>query len=589
MAWTIAEAAPAPVILYTDITSGPNSGGENNNGAYLSVFGVNLGDYAAAGTTTRLYIDGAEVADYKYFGPAVAQPFDADMPLQQLSVQIGAVGNPTPGTPLPVMVKVRGAASNTDKTFTIQPGKLIYVATSGSQTTGDGSFSNPYRKVQDTSPADPAYGQLGPGDTIVMRGGTYPDTGLYNGSQYFFCRFNRSGTPPNGTAGNGPMTIVGYPGEHVVIQLGDVNYGGFVGGPSSHPEWGNYVTVANLHIDGGTRLVGDGPLNGQSAGDHWRVVNVEVYDWLAGSEARSGAYTGRSVDSKFFGNKFHNIQGGSLNHGMYFAGSSDNVEVAYNEIYDIALGNIIQLHDSDGWGNLSNFDIHHNRLHDGGRYGLNLATGAQSVRFYNNLVYNTALAGMRFSTTVGDGIDIYHNTLYNVCTDPAAPFYQAINNDSLGSGITVRNNIVHANGACTGYYSNTAQEGTLVLGNNLYAGLGVGAPGKDAAGVEADPLFVDPAGHDFDIHRNSPAVDAASASVPFSIPNDFSLTARPQLGAADIGAHEFLLGDINSDERIDSRDIGIMMNAWGSNDADADLNGDATVNAPDLAIVLEKL
>jgi len=33
----------APVVLYTDIASGPNSGGENDRGAYLSVFGKNFG------------------------------------------------------------------------------------------------------------------------------------------------------------------------------------------------------------------------------------------------------------------------------------------------------------------------------------------------------------------------------------------------------------------------------------------------------------------------------------------------------------------------------------------------------------------
>ena len=32
---SVSMAAPAPVVLYTDISSGPNSGGENNNGAYL--------------------------------------------------------------------------------------------------------------------------------------------------------------------------------------------------------------------------------------------------------------------------------------------------------------------------------------------------------------------------------------------------------------------------------------------------------------------------------------------------------------------------------------------------------------------------
>ena len=41
---TRGAAAPSnvPVVLYTDIASGPNSGGENNHGAYLSIFGNNF-------------------------------------------------------------------------------------------------------------------------------------------------------------------------------------------------------------------------------------------------------------------------------------------------------------------------------------------------------------------------------------------------------------------------------------------------------------------------------------------------------------------------------------------------------------------
>ncbi|MHB8624029.1 MAG: hypothetical protein ACYDBA_11805, partial [Sulfuricaulis sp.] len=31
----------APYITYTDILSGPNTGGENNEGTYLSIFGKN--------------------------------------------------------------------------------------------------------------------------------------------------------------------------------------------------------------------------------------------------------------------------------------------------------------------------------------------------------------------------------------------------------------------------------------------------------------------------------------------------------------------------------------------------------------------
>lgn len=531
-----ADCNALPTILYTDITSGPNSGGENNNGAYLSIFGLNFGPDNALGTTAKVYIGGVEVAAYKYMGLAVAQPFGTSQPLQQISVQIGAIGNPTSGTALPVTVDVNGAVSNKDHTFMVQPGDILYVSTTGLQINGDGSFQNPYRKVQDTSTSDPAYGKAGPGDFIVMRGGTYADTGMYNGSDYYFCRFNKSGTTANGMADHGPITIMGYPGETVTIELGADNNGGFVAGPSAHPEWGNFVTIANLHISGGTRQTGDGPLNGEYRGEGWRVVNVEVFDWLAGTQARAGAFSGTSINSKFYGNSFHNVQGGTLNHGMYFDSYSDNVEVAYNQIYDMSGGNIIQLYNSNG-ADLRNFSIHHNLLHDGSRYGLNFSEGTVSVQAYNNIIYNTALSGIRFATTAGAKIDVYYNTLYNVSTNPPSSSYRAVNNDGWGDGITVRNNIVHTIDA-TQFYGNSTTNTNLVLDNNLYWGITAAAPAEDTHAIVADPMFKDAeSNHDFHLLSGSPAVDKAAPGI--TIGNDFYFNIRPRGGAPDIGAAEY--------------------------------------------------
>lgn len=60
------SAQSTPVVLYTDLQSGPNSGGENNNGTYLSIFGKNFGSLSGLGTITRVFIGGAEVASYRY-------------------------------------------------------------------------------------------------------------------------------------------------------------------------------------------------------------------------------------------------------------------------------------------------------------------------------------------------------------------------------------------------------------------------------------------------------------------------------------------------------------------------------------------
>src|ERR1700759_4543646 len=78
-----AASASTPLVLYTDIASGPNSGGENGKGAYLSIFGKNFGS-TGLGTRTKVTIGGVAVASYRFFGASKAR---ADV--QQISVQIG--------------------------------------------------------------------------------------------------------------------------------------------------------------------------------------------------------------------------------------------------------------------------------------------------------------------------------------------------------------------------------------------------------------------------------------------------------------------------------------------------------------------
>src|SRR6266571_2220850 len=55
----------APVVFYTDIVSGPKTGGENNNGVYLSIFGKGFG--TTRGTST-VKINGIDVAAYNQWG-----------------------------------------------------------------------------------------------------------------------------------------------------------------------------------------------------------------------------------------------------------------------------------------------------------------------------------------------------------------------------------------------------------------------------------------------------------------------------------------------------------------------------------------
>ncbi|MCX5650164.1 MAG: dockerin type I domain-containing protein [Planctomycetota bacterium] len=46
--------------------------------------------------------------------------------------------------------------------------------------------------------------------------------------------------------------------------------------------------------------------------------------------------------------------------------------------------------------------------------------------------------------------------------------------------------------------------------------------------------------------------------------------------------------DLNRDGTVNSQDLAILLNAWGTTGSPADLNGDGVVSAPDLAILLSR-
>ena len=145
-----------PNVLYTDLIAGPTTGGENNKGVYLSIFGVNFGA-TGLGTTVKVFINNVEVDNYRYIGPSRGRP-----DIQQITVQVGAIGNPTPGTALPVKVTVNGVESNSNRTFTVQPGDILFVSQTGNDSTAaKNDITKPWRRVQ-TSSGGGALGAMSP-------------------------------------------------------------------------------------------------------------------------------------------------------------------------------------------------------------------------------------------------------------------------------------------------------------------------------------------------------------------------------------------------------------------------------------------
>jgi hypothetical protein len=542
-----AASAQPPLVLYTDIASGPNSGGENNNGAYLSIFGRNFGS-GGLGTTTKVTIGGKEVAVYRSLGTSKSRS-----DIQQITVQIGALSGITLGTAQPVRVTVNGVASNADVTFVVNPGRILYVDNVlGSDTTGaPDDITKPFRHVQMSDTSKAAFGAAQPGDIVVMRGtGTaWTDSG---NDTYFVKFINKDGSAPTGSSGTGPLTLMGYPGEDVFIDFPGTAHKGAISGIDTTGGFtgGHYVTIADLRIESGGNA---GPIAVQIAGDHWRIVNNELSAATATNTAKAAGINGNATNAFWFGNHIHDIAGGSAqeNHGIYIDGDG-SYDIAYNTIEHVTGGNGFQIFVNGGngsdFGNHVHF--HHNVVHDVSKHGLNVADGAQNdIALSNNVIYNTAYSGLRFNTNTLHGARIDNNTFYNCDTAGTFGGYAAISNDwnFPSDALDLRNNIVvPASGKPYTGGSVGIDSGIGTISNNLWSG-GGGDVSFDTNPVLAQPRFVNAAQADFHLLANSPAINAGSAGVAGWVVDDYDNNARPGGTGYDIGAFEFVTDVIFAD------------------------------------------
>ncbi|MHB8624537.1 MAG: Ig-like domain-containing protein [Sulfuricaulis sp.] len=537
----LAPITGAPYITYTDILSGPNTGGENNEGTYLSIFGKNFGG-TGLGSTVKVYINNVEVNNYRYLGPS-----NGRSDIEQITVQVGALGNPTPGVALPIKVVVNGVASNTNQTFTVNPGRMLFVdnVNGNDATAVIGDITHPFQHVQTSDTTAAAYGQLQPGDTIVMRGkGTnYTDVG--NGG-YFIKFMGKTGSAPTGAAGSGPITILSYPGETVNI-LANTSMNGAISGINrqSYPQYGAWITIADLHVEGDGAA---GVVNLQIASDDWRVVNNELMSPGAASiTVKAGGITGNGANEEFLGNQIHNIMGsGGESHGIYVDGDSVSVsssgvsgargvyDIGYNDIHDVDSGYGVQAYNdgSNGSSSTSNFHVHHNLIYSiNGKSCINIAdNSAAGFEVWNNICYNANNSGLRFNTTSLIGCLVYNNTFYDADLSGS---YSPIQNDwntLTASQVSFVNNIVVSSAGPS--YIGGSGFGTGALSNNLWYGAG-SAPSGDLSALNSNPLFVNP-GTDFHLQSGSPAIGAGSSTVSGVLIDTYDVVALPV--PPDIGA-----------------------------------------------------
>jgi len=556
-----------PRIFYTDLESGPNTGGEGNSGAFVTIYG---GQFGATRGSAQVTVGGGAVASYKLWSDS------------KIIVQLGSAaktGN--------IQVVNAGGTSNA-LPFTVRTGNIYCVSTSGSDSS-NGTFSaGCWRSV--TKARD----SIASGDIIYLRNGVAQTQDDGNG--WRSCLLLRAAG-----SSSRPIALVAYPNETATIGNSNVSYGVRTNGSA------NYWVIAGLKLYGAAAAT--------EIGSGWRVVGNEI-QCPSGDGAEACAGAGHVGNIKFLGNEVHNAgmqSSGKMYHAVYFSTNTNNVEIGWNYIHDNLACRAIQFH-STGGSNQYGLSIHDNKIVNSRCDAINLATVDPSkgvVEVYNNIIINGGkgphpkdgpanysciyFPGGSNSGSVGSGnIDVFNNTLVNCGYSAAANLGGGgivIGGSSPNTTMRLRNNIFsQSNGRPYIFYW---ASGPVSGSNNLYYGNG-GAPSQTSASVTSDPKFTNLSQQDVSLLSSSPAKDAGVTIS--SLVMDYRGVPRPQGAKFDIGALEYTDGtnttpevscDVNSDGEVTEADsVLAKAQVLGSESCTADLDGDTACTVIDLQRVI---
>ncbi|MCG2712278.1 MAG: IPT/TIG domain-containing protein, partial [Candidatus Omnitrophica bacterium] len=169
--------AASPVIFYSDLISGPRTGGKDNKGVFVTISGKNFGSSRG---TSYVSVGGGQVDNY---------PIWTDT---KVTFQLGA--NVVTGN----IVLTTSEGTSNGILFTVRSGNIYFADNiNGNDSTGDGSINNPWKSLNPK-----LVNEASDGDTFYLRQGVWTEK-LYVGAN-------------SGTSGN-EIAIVGYPGETAAI------------------------------------------------------------------------------------------------------------------------------------------------------------------------------------------------------------------------------------------------------------------------------------------------------------------------------------------------------------------------------------
>ena len=522
-----------PALFYSDLDSGPNSGGEQNGGAYVTLYGRGFGT-----------VQGSSIVTVGGF-PAATYPVWTD---GKIAFQLG----PLAATGGILVITPSGISSPLP--FTVRPGVINFVSAAGSDS-NSGSFASPWATLLH------ALAAMNPGDIAYAMNGVAQTSD--DGSGWSTCMLldGIAGTPGK------PKALVTYPGA--IANIGSTTACGTA--VRSKGSGNDYLTFA------GFTVLGVGITFNPYNNHDWRLVANDLScpngnDQAGCLDIGGDNSGGGSHDMKILGNHIHHVGTNlppqsvtALYHGVYLSEINHDVDFGWNSVAFVNGGRCVQQNVNEGGGSYS-LSIHDNVIHDCQLDGIVMTTvnpSRGSVALYNNVIYNVGkgpanaensgawncmnIQGwMAWGASGESGIvQVYNNTMYACGTWSSPPYGQSSggvlweDGNNTAKGINLTDNVVFlTTGSTLGlpYVTNSDRTAAITGSNNLFFGNGSTLAGLNnlTNTMFADPLFVSAATGDFHLSSLSPA--AQGGVITASI-EDFDGLSLPQGLNYPIGAY----------------------------------------------------
>ncbi len=549
-----------PRIFFTDITSGPNAGGDGGNGAYVTLYGLDFG--GSAGTVTI----GGQAVIVKQWGKTGTTARGLDTVVVQLGPNVVAA---TPPVDQPLVLTTAAGIQSYTLDFAVSGTGNIYFVTGGATLNGDGTTSaTPFNDIgnarKNTSFGDIVYlsGQFSAED---LSSGDCTDEAVQD-IHGLLCLADgtRTGGPNNSASGASglPIAYVGLPGSPATFTNSSTNTGDIavfadhivIAGLilTSSKSWNSIMTQSS-----DVRVVGNVLTNGGGVTVGAGTTHAKVFGNVASGNAFGGA--------RLFG-----VDGNN-------AAKVSDVELAWNDIRNSQVACIALTTDGDGLDvdGVSQVSIHDNWLASDSNYGVGISThmyaandaGFSDLSIYDNVItdssacialdnancdatnasdcvvhiwgntcgYNNADGGavqppqplLDVESLAGQWLDFDDNLFFFLPSSSAVGFAPFVDADSS----YIVNSVPQPVAALPG-------DATFV-GNFYGSTTSMSGPSWDLSAKTGNPIFHSAANDDYTLASFSTAVDSA-AIVP--VATDFRGVPRPQGKGYDSGAFEYCPG-----------------------------------------------